>query len=264
MRSVGFALPGPCFRRRSRSIQTIDRASKIIFRIFCATECGCDTLASQRGSHLIQTQTVMLIFQDDQASESFASQYSAVLRRCVHLAWDDWKGSPLSAQMQTTSIRAQYVNNQIIYRGKQETEGLDDICVDKIHGNYGFVIQNRVFVRPKFARQNYRSSNFPTKSAIAFHDQSIDLFGGIARLELIYTLNSLGTLLQDVCLSQRQKNKTMWLLPLRDATESHQANLVPLPTPERQGTAADRILKTRKKSHDSDQQDQPKRGDQAV
>lgn len=206
----------------------------------------------------------MLIFQDDQASESFASQYSPVLRRCVQRAWDDWNESEQAAQMQTTSFRAQFMNNQIIYWGRQETAELDDICIDKIHGNLGFVIQNRVFVRPKFARQSYRSSNFPTKSAIAFHDQSIDLFGGIARLELIYTLNALATSVQDICLSQRDQNKIKWLLPLRDATESCQGTLVQMPTPERLGTAADRILKPRKPLHESDQQDQPKRGDRAI
>lgn len=223
-----------------------------------------DIHCERNGEVINLTLTVMLIFQDDQASESFASQYSTLLRRCVRLAWDDWNGSELAAQMQTTSFRAQYMNNQIIYRAKQETAGLDDICVDKVHGNHGFVIQNRVFVRPKFARQNYRSSNFPTKSAIAFHDQSVDLFGGIARLELLYTLNALATSVQDICLSQRNQKKIMWLLPLRETTENRQGNLVQMPTPERHGTAADRILKTRKTPHESDQQDQPKRGDQAV
>lgn len=206
----------------------------------------------------------MITFQDRDASEIFGSHHAALLRRCIHLAWQDWSTSPYGAQMQTKSFRAQFMSNQIIYWAKQETEGLSDVRVDTIHGNLGLVVQNRVFVRPKYARMNFRSSNFPTKSAIAFHDQSVDLFGGIARLEVIYTLNALGTAIQDICLTQRHQNKIMWLLPLLGDTELTQSNLVPMSVQERSGTAADRIIKTNKKSHGTAQQDQPKRGGDAV
>lgn len=205
----------------------------------------------------------MLIFQDDAASESTFSRYAALMRKCINTAWDDWNDSEHPAQMQTRSFRAQFINNQIIYRAKQFTEGLTDVRVDKIRGNYGLVIEDRVFVRPKYARTGYRSSNYPTRAALAFHDQSQDFFGGIARLELVYTLNKLGTAIQDICLTQRHMEQIQWMFPLVEPQAQAQGILVSLPAEERADTAADRIIKL-KKSHGNDQGDQYKRGGGAV
>lgn len=205
----------------------------------------------------------MLIFQDDTASESTLSRYTALMRKCINTAWDDWNDSEFPAQMQSKSFRAQFINNQIIYRAKQYVEGRTDVRVDKIRGNHGLVIEDRVFVRPKYARTGYRSSNYPTRAALAFHDQSQDFFGGIARLELVYTLNKLGTAIQDICLTQRHMEQIQWMFPLVEPQAQVQGNLVSLPTEERTDTAADRIIKL-KKNHGNDQGDQFKRGGGAV
>lgn len=205
----------------------------------------------------------MLIFQDDAASESTLSRYAALMRKCINTAWEDWNGSEFPAQMQSKSFRAQFINNQIIYRAKQYVEGRTDVRVDKIRGNHGLVIEDRVFVRPKYARTGYRSSNYPTRAALAFHDQSQDFFGGIARLELVYTLNNLGTAIQDICLTQRHMEQIQWMFPLVEPQAQVQGNLVSLPTEERTDTAADRIIKL-KKDHGNDQGDQFKRGGGAV
>jgi hypothetical protein len=201
----------------------------------------------------------MLIDRDLATSQSAFARYSALLRKCVHAAWDDWNDSGLAPVLQTKSFRAQYVNHQIVVRAKEFTEGRTDVRVDRIHGIYGFVIDNRIFVRPKYARTGYKSSNYPTRAALAFHDQSLDLFGGIARLELIYTINKLGTQIQDICLTQRNKERIEWMLPLLDAAQDNQENLVKLVVQDPLGTAADRIIKS-KRSNGIDQGDQYKRG----
>ncbi|MBN8504915.1 MAG: hypothetical protein J0L58_10590 [Burkholderiales bacterium] len=205
----------------------------------------------------------MLIIQSETDVESIFSPYVALLRQCVHEAWNDWSESGLAAQMQTKSFRAQYLNNQIIFRAKQATDGRSDVRVDKIRGNHGFVFKNRVFVRPKYAREGYRSSNYPTRSAVAFHDQSVDLFEGIARLELVFTLNKLGTAVQNICLTQRHQRQIQWIYPLVEPAAQSQGNLVPLNREEREASPADRIIKS-KKSHGNDQSDQHKRGGGSV
>lgn len=177
------------------------------------------------------------------AEQFVDSAYSRLMRKWVLAAWDDWKASDCYKRMQNTSFRAQFMNNYIIAHAKDDVSPGGPFTVKPLGGNHGFVFDNRVFVRPKFARQGKKSSNYPTKAAIEFHDQEKDLFGGIARLELLYCTNHLGTEVSEIFLSQRQFNKTKWLVPLRDSHELSINNLLQLPTQEQEQTAAQRIIK---------------------
>jgi hypothetical protein len=208
--------------------------------------------------------TIMLTFREETGAESLVDRYAHFMRLCINSAWNDWITSIYPVQMQSKSFRAQFVNNQIIYHARHHAAELTDVSVDRLGGNYGLILANQIFVRPKFARNGYRSSNYPTKAALAFHDQSVDLFGGIARLELLYTLNQLETAVQDICLTQRHQKQIQWLIPLVDQTaESGQESLAVLPAREPIGRPADRIIKTKRTSENQNGVD-AKRGNGTI
>lgn len=186
----------------------------------------------------------MLILSREQG-ERLVSPFASDFVELTLSAWDDFMASGLAHQLQRRTVRANMVWNQIIARGKQRFFGNDSIRVDKISNWDGFVIDSRVFVRPKYAQDGLHSRNYPTPSALDFNDQSQDLFQGISRLDLIYTLDPLETAIERVAVVQRHKKATVWTLDLMGNSDDGQETINFTPK-EPSGTPADRILKPKR------------------
>jgi hypothetical protein len=108
----------------------------------------------------------------------------------------------------------------------------------------GVLIEDKVFIRMKKAEDSLLSRNYPTPSAVAFHDQIQDLFDGVARLELVYVLSRDATELERVVLIQRHKKRVMWKLALiGDDDESAQEVLPFAPMSPPEGDVARRVIK---------------------
>lgn len=138
--------------------------------------------------------------------QPFFPDFSSV----VNTAWKDWLCSPLASQMQHKRVRANVMWNQMISCARRLFDGHPRIRVSTMQNWEGIVVDNSVFIRLKKGDRTLRSRNFPTQSALAFNDPTEDLFGGIARLELLYVLGPAEASIESIALVQRNKGALLW------------------------------------------------------
>jgi Uri superfamily endonuclease len=74
------------------------------------------------------------------------------------------------------------------------------------------------------------------------------MFGGLVRLELVYQLGAYGTKIERIALLQRHKNKVVWHIDLLDSGAAIQEVLPFAQPPAPEGSAAQRVLKPKRKS----------------
>ncbi|WKB54336.1 hypothetical protein [Eleftheria terrae] len=184
----------------------------------------------------------MLVLAPDEP-QRIASPYFSELVAVVNAAWADWMSSGYPAQMQHKRFRAAFVWNQLLTHAKRRFDGRQDVRVEVIKNWEGLLLHDSIFIRFKLGYDDLLSRNYPTQSALDFHDQELDLFGsGITRLELIYVLNDLGTEIQRIALIQRHKNSVAWAIDLLGKEDETQ-KVIDLPAVVRQGSPAERIIK---------------------
>lgn len=164
----------------------------------------------------------------------------------VQRAHEDWKSSPFSASMQDPKVRANVIWNQFLYHAKSEFDEASNVRVENKYHWQGILIGDSFFVRMKKGDNNLLSKNYPTQSALEFNDASVDLFKGMVRLELIYTLDSLQASIDRIVIAQRHRNKILWAIDLLDSAEDNGQTVIPLPVAPIQGSPASRILKPKK------------------
>lgn len=192
-----------------------------------------------------------LISQEDaeQVLKPYADHFVTVIRS----AFDDWLTGPYTHQMQRKSLRANVISNQMLANARRVFEGVDGIRVDDVPGYTGLLVGDNIFVRMKKADEKLMSRNYPTKSALAFVDQSKDMFGGLVRLELVYQLGAFGTEIERIALLQRHKSKIVWHIDLLETGAGIQEVLPFAQPPSPEGSAAQRVLKPKRKSKNEEQ-----------
>lgn len=178
-------------------------------------------------------------------ADALLRPFYADFEQTVRSAWQDWRSSTVAPQMQHKRVRANYVWNQLIAHAKRQFDGHAEVRVDTIKNWDGVLVSDSVFIRMKKGTDRLLSRNYPTQAAMAFHDQIQDLFGGIARLELLYILNSAETDIERIVLIQRHKQHVTWVIDLLEPAAGMD-NVLPLiphdPAPH-SGSVADRLIK---------------------
>lgn len=192
-----------------------------------------------------------LISQEDakQALQPYTDHFVTVIRS----AFDDWLKGPYTHQMQRKSLRANVISNQLLANARRVFDGINGIRVDDVPGYTGLLVGENIFVRMKKADEKLMSRNYPTKSALAFVDQSKDMFGGLVRLELVYQLGAFGTEIERIALLQRHKSKIVWHIDLLESGAGIQEVLPFAQPPSPEGSAAQRVLKPKRKSKNEEQ-----------
>jgi hypothetical protein len=180
----------------------------------------------------------------EQAVRPFAEQCVAVIRS----AFDDWLQGPYTHQMQRKSLRANIISNQMLANARRVFDKVPGVRVDDVPGYTGLLVGDNIFIRMKKADENLISRNYPTKSALSYVDQSKDMFGGLVRLELVYQLGAYGTKIERIALLQRHKSKIVWHIDLLDSGAAIQEVLPFAQPPTPAGSAAQRVLKPKRKS----------------
>lgn len=160
-------------------------------------------------------------------------------------AWRDWLASPVASRMQHKRVRANLMWNQLISHAKVKFDGNAAVRVDTLRNWDGVLIDDRIFIRMKKAEESLLSRNYPTQAALAFHDQIQDLFGGIARLELLYVLSKDETEIEQIVLVQRHKKQILWKIDVHGQSGAETQDVIPFaPLPPSDGGAvADRVIK---------------------
>jgi hypothetical protein len=189
----------------------------------------------------------------ERALEPFKTDFVHIFQS----AWEDWRKSPLAPQMQDKRVRANNVWNQLVSHAKRRFDARDGICVETKKPWVGVLIGGNIFVRMKKANQKLLSRNYPTRSALAFVDQTQDIFGeGIARVEMVYLLDDSETEIERIVLVQRHKKSVAWMIDLLGQPPMDQ-NVFPFaepPAPDTSGEVAKRIIKPKHKI-DNDKQE---------
>jgi hypothetical protein len=172
----------------------------------------------------------------------FGDMVSLVLK-----AHSDWATSPFAASMQAPKVRANLIWNQFLYHAKALFDRHDAVRVETKRHWEGLVVGDNFFVRMKKAGDRLLSQNYPTQAALKFNDATVDLFEGIVRLELLYTLNELETGIARIVIAQRHRNKVLWAIDLLDTAEDHGQTVINMPKAPTGGvTPADRVIKPKK------------------
>lgn len=188
-------------------------------------------------------------------AEQAISLFTKDLVYIIQAAWADWREGPYAAQMQRKSVRAMLVWNQMLAHAKRRFDGCDGIRVETLAPWEGILIGSDVFVRMKKADERLLSRNYPTRSALAFVDQTQDLFGGIVRLELVYLLDDSETSIERIVLVQRHKKSVVWMIDLLGENPMDQ-NVIPLAEPPSDAdgaSVAKRIIKPKQDIDDGEQ-----------
>jgi hypothetical protein len=189
-----------------------------------------------------------------EVAESAVRQYADDFIYIVQTAWSDWRRAAIAPQMQHKRVRANYVWNQLLSGAKRRFDGREGIRVETLAPWDGVLVGNGIFIRMKKADKRLLSRNYPTKSALAFLDQTRDMFGGVARLELVYLLDDSETEIERIVLIQRHKQSVVWMIDFLGA-DPMQQNVIPFAEPlsdKPAGTVADRIIKPKRNSKDDD------------
>ncbi len=172
------------------------------------------------------------------------------LSEAVHRAWADWLVSNVAAGMQHKRVRADNIWNQFLVHCKSRLDGHPDVRFETVNGMVVLIFHNRLLVRFKKGNGRFLSSNIPTQSALEFHDCTVDMFGGVGRLECVYVLDKTETQIERIVIVQRHKNQILWVLPV-DAEEAAPENTVIDFQPRTpSGTAADSVIKSRKQKRE--------------
>ncbi|MDM0043772.1 hypothetical protein QTH91_04690 [Variovorax dokdonensis] len=181
------------------------------------------------------------------------SQVNAILKPhfgtlvdLVQTAHSDFRNSILAASLQAPRVRANFIWNQFLFHAKARFEGSSEIDVDNRRHWQGLMVGTAYFIRMKKGTAQLLSRNYPTQAALDFNDASVDLFEGVARLELIYTLDELETGIDRIVLAQRHHNRIVWAIDLLDSAEDHGQTVIPLPVAPNGGSPAARLLKPKK------------------
>lgn len=163
--------------------------------------------------------------------------------RIVQSAWEDWMKGEIAPQMQHKRVRANNVWNQMVSHAKRQFDEIKGISIEPLNKCDGILINDNIFIRMKKGNNKLLSRNYPTQASLDFHDQNNDdLFGGIARLELLYILNDSETQVERVVLIQRHKSSIVWSIDLLDEG-SENLETTPFAPVSPNGPVSDRIIK---------------------
>lgn len=198
-----------------------------------------------------------MIVMTSTAAEAALQPYFQVINRVVDGAWKDWRDNPLAPQMQHKRVRATCVWNQLIARSRREFADDPTVRVTTMKEWEGLLFDDRIFVRFKKAPRDLISRNYPTKHALAYNDLKQDLFDGVSRLDLVYVLDASETLIDRICIVQRDGDQVVWRLDVKGVSGDEAQNVLPFPPVPPSGTpVADRVLKSKRKQERNDAKEQ--------
>ena len=151
------------------------------------------------------------------------------LTRVVTGAWEDWQKVAPMIGRRFARTPANVIYERMIARAVPELESLPGMHIVNGHQTVHFVYQDAVRFRFKKGDENGLSKNYPTQMALAFNDQTSDLFGAptITRVDVVYQLDGLATRVTDVAVVARHDMNVLWSYSIT-ASEMKSAEVVDL------------------------------------
>lgn len=191
------------------------------------------------------TSRVAMPILSEQEARAVVGPHLGTLDGIYRDAFAQWLKNPCAARMQSKTVRANVIWNDAVSQAKVKFDGVAGVSFEKFGRWQGLLFDNHIFVRLKKGSERLLSRNVRTGAAQAFHNQNLDLFGGCARLELLYVLSDDETEIERIVLVQRHMRKIIWAIDAVGGDDAQQVfPFAPSPTGSG-GSVADRVIKPR-------------------
>lgn len=160
--------------------------------------------------------------------EARLAPYKARIVRIILAAWADWIASGKRGRWKRKRSRANYIWEELVCRAEAAFANDPAVRIHPKNQSVLFVIDGLAF-RFKKSNASGLTKNYPTQTALDFHDQQEDLPGipKVQRLEVTYVLNKLETAVQDILLVARDQGDVLWCSSLLRSDEG--GNVVSIP-----------------------------------
>lgn len=148
-------------------------------------------------------------------------------------AWLDWRGFPQGAAWRCSRSRANFVWEQIIDRALNALALASNVRSERVNETFNFLVDGVVLFKFKKANEKGISANFPTQTALSFHNHQNTAPGIplVHHVEVIYQLNALEIDVQDILVVARNGPRVHWHYSLLQASTVTMPPVAVNPTP---------------------------------
>lgn len=160
--------------------------------------------------------------------KSLISDFELRIRAILEGAWEDWLEEPRKG-IKSARSRASIVFDFIKHRAVAEFDGDPHIRAIPRGQTIQFLFKDQVLVRFKKANAAGVGSNIETTAVLRFVDPQLlipDLLPEILRVEICYHLDALGTKMETLAVSARDRKRRIWAYEL---ARPEAAAVLPLP-----------------------------------
>lgn len=170
--------------------------------------------------------------------ESVLGPYHDVIYGVVDAAWQDWLSSSEFPRARSSRTRACIVWDRMIdHANAAFLENPRVRCVEH-YNTWSFIVDDLVLFRFKKGNQVGYTANYPTQTALAFHDheRQYNLFGfeDYHRVQIVYTLDELESDLGRVLVVARDNSRIAWDYQIQPSTiRAEEIPSLPTPASER-------------------------------
>lgn len=171
-----------------------------------------------------------MLLANEQVVRTALADYEDVFFRAFQEAWEEWQRLSLGGRLAFLSrTRACIVYDFAVQKVMAALEGDKNVHVIRRNETVKFVFGDTVVLRLKKANEQGLGSNIETQATLDFVWQQEDLaeIPDVHKVEVVYTLNSLQTLIEQVSVVARDGQARLWSYDI----DSHRsADIVMLPT----------------------------------
>ncbi|WP_426683561.1 hypothetical protein ABFU84_03030 [Xanthomonas translucens pv. undulosa] len=191
--------------------------------------------------------------------EARLTPYTARIVRVILDAWGDWMASGKSGRWKRKRSRANYIWEELACRAEEAFANDPKVRIHPKNQSVLFVVDGLAF-RFKKSDANGLTNNYPTQTALDFHDQQEELPGipKVQRLEVTYVLNALETAVHDILLVARHRDTKLWSTTLLRNDEGENVVYITVPVTPKPPTPAPKTIKIPVKSkHEKKTENEP-------
>jgi hypothetical protein len=172
---------------------------------------------------------IMAVAIETEVREVLARREETILA-IAHGAWNDWLELPNRSRLRFARTRANIVHDFMIDRAMSAFSGDADVHPIVKDETAKFLFDRRVLVRFKKGDGNGLGSNIETQAVLAFTDPQLLIPGlpDVQKVDVVYVLNDLQTMIERVAVSARDNDIRLWSYDIEDRSG---AVILPLAQP---------------------------------
>ena len=146
------------------------------------------------------------------------AKWESALLDIVHGAWADWLSLPNRSRLRFPRTRANIVYDLMVDRAIAAFNEEAEVRAIVKDETAKFLFGQRILVRFKKGDGNGLGSNIETQAVLAFTDPQLLIPGlpDVQKVDVVYNLNDLQTMIERVAVSARDNNIRLWSYDIED------------------------------------------------